>query len=389
MRYPARPRFFITALVVCLTLSTLWASTGFSAPMRVIYGFDREFPPFSYEDPGGKPVGFDVELVEAIFAEADVTLVTRPLQWDMIPLELSSGAITLTTGMVQTPQRERLFIFSDRGIFNLQIRLFTKTYKRFPALSMFRGQTVAVEKGSFQHRQLEAFGGINIKTFDSRGAGLQALFYDEVAAFAGAMPNTYYYINKLQYGAITTVGSPLAIVSLRLAVNRSRGDVLRLVNEGLAKVVASGEYDRLYRKWFVRELTREEVDILEKSAITGGVPAYVPYSSVGQGAAVLTATGKIITGCTVENADENLNISAIQGALANAVGQGEFEVVACALVNDKGVLLTPDKNDLQMLHEFNSGTLIVQKDSKGNSVTYMAMEFLRDPIFREVSAPVY
>ena len=387
MQHSIRRQLFSLALIACLSLA--WAGQAFSAPIRVIYGFDREFPPFSYEDPGGKPVGFDVELVAAIFAEADVTLVTRPLQWDMIPLELSSGAITLTTGMVQTPQRERLFIFSDRSIFNLQIRLFTKTYKRFPALSMFRGQTVAVEKGSFQHRQLEAFGGINIKTFDNRAAGLQALYYDEVAAFAGAMPNTYYYINKLQYGAITTVGSPLAIVPLRLAVNRNRGDVLRLVNEGLAKVVASGEYDRLYRKWFVRELTKEEMDIVTKSAITGGIPAYVPYSGIGQGAAVLTATGKVITGCTVENADETLNISAMQSALVNAVSQGEFEVVACALVDNMGNPLVPGDKDLQMLHEFNSGTLIVMNDSKGNPITRMVMEFMRDPIFREVSAPVF
>ena len=29
-------------------------------PVRVVYGFDREFPPFTYDEPGGQPAGFGI-----------------------------------------------------------------------------------------------------------------------------------------------------------------------------------------------------------------------------------------------------------------------------------------------------------------------------------------
>jgi|GEM_PF-147380 ABC-type amino acid transport/signal transduction systems, periplasmic component/domain len=373
-------------LFVCLCAFCgvfLGSHTAEAAPMRVIYGFDREFPPFSYEEAGGKPAGFDVDLVKAVFAEADVTLATRPLQWNMVPLELSSGAITVTSGMVKTPQRDKLFLFSERATFPLNIRLFTKVYRRFPGLSMFRGQTVAVEQGTFAHRLLEGYGGVNIKTFDTPAEGLRALYHDEVAAYCGPMPNTYYYINKLNYGAITSVGSPLAIVPMRIAVNRSRGDVARMVNEGLQRVVENGEYNRLFRKWFVRDLTNEELNIMVKSAAQGGIPAYVPYTQKGQGAAVLTATGKVFTGCTVENADNAQTITAMQNAVARAVGEGEFEIRAAVVVDAAGEVLTPTPSDLQALQEFGMGILVILQAEKGQYTTAMVAELHKTPVFRE------
>ena len=194
----------LAAVNVCLL-----PSPGAAAPVRVVYGFDREFAPFTYEEAGGKPIGFEVELIDAIFNGADVTLAHRALQWERVPLELSSGAITLTTSMVRTEQRSKLFLFSELPSFPLQIRLFTKVYNRFPSAKMLRGQMVSVEKGTYQHRLLEAFGGINIKPFPNRADGLRALYNDEVVAYCAPMQNTYYYINKLNYGAIT----PWALLS--------------------------------------------------------------------------------------------------------------------------------------------------------------------------------
>lgn len=358
---------------------------AFSAPMRVVYGFDREFPPFSYEAAGGEATGFEVEIIEALFKEADVTLVKRPLKWDLVPLELSSGTITITTGMVKNPQSERLFLFSKKPTFPLQIRLFTKVYKRYPSLSMFRGQAVSVEQGSFQHRLLENFGGINIKPYTNRAQALEVLYYDAVSAFCGPAPNTYYYINKLNYGAITSVGSPLAIVHLRIAINRNRGDVVRLVDEGLERIINNGEYNRIYRKWFVRELSPKEQEVLIKSAQQGAIPAYAPYTNKVEGAAVLTATGKVFAACNVENADQKLNSSALSNAVAKSISEGEFEIIAASLVDSAGQSLDPDNEDLQVLFESGQGILVVKaKDDKSFS-SQMVLDLLSNPTFKEVT----
>ena len=73
-----------------------------------------------------------------------------------------------------------------------------------------------------------------------------------------------------------------------------------------------------------------------KAAMLGAVPAYAPYGQKGQGAAVLTATGKVYTACTVENADQPLTISALSGAVSRAVSEGEFELRAAVVVTPEG-----------------------------------------------------
>ncbi len=386
-RRALRPGFFSRAVLLLLALAVagvcLLPSRGAAAPVRVVYGFDREFAPFTYEEPGGKPVGFEIELIDAIFNDTEAVLLHRPLQWDRVPLELSSGVITITTSMVRTDQRSKLFLFSEKATFPLQIRLFTKLYNRFPSAALLRGQMVSVEKGSYQHRLLEEFGGINIKTFPNRTDGLRALYNDEVVAYCGPVQNTYYYINKLNYGAITTVGTPLGITEMRIAINRDRGDIKRMVDEGLERVVSSGEYDRLYRKWFVRELSDQERDIMLKAAMLGAVPAYAPYGQKGQGAAVLTATGKVYSACTVENADLSLTQSALRGAVSRAVSEGEFELRAAVVVDQQGNIQPVAPEELQVLYEFGRGVLILAEPEKGRFETSMVAQLLSNPIIRE------
>lgn len=378
---------FSRAVLLLLALAVagvcLLPAQGAAAPVRVVYGFDREFAPFTYEEPGGKPVGFEIELIDAIFNDTEAVLLHRPLQWDRVPLELSSGVITITTSMVRTDQRSKLFLFSEKATFPLQIRLFTKLYNRFPSAALLRGQMVSVEKGSYQHRLLEEFGGINIKTFPNRTDGLRALYNDEVVAYCGPVQNTYYYINKLNYGAITTVGTPLGITEMRIAINRDRGDIKRMVDEGLERVVSSGEYDRLYRKWFVRELSDQERDIILKAAMLGAVPAYAPYGQKGQGAAVLTATGKVYSACTVENADLSLTQSALRGAVSRAVSEGEFELRAVVVVDQQGNIQPVAPEELQVLYEFGRGILILAEPEKGRFETSMVAQLLSNPIIRE------
>jgi len=378
----------LCAALLTVVVALLLPGKAFSATdagnLRVVYGFDREFPPFTYEGPGGKPVGFEIELMQAVFQGSGVSLSFRPLQWDRVGIELSAGSITLTTGMVRTKNRERLYLFSRQPTLPLQIRLFTKIYNRFPALSLFKGQTVAVEQGSYEYRLLENYGGVNIKPFPNRVDGLRALYNDEVAAFCAPVQSAYYYINKLNYGAITTVGSPIGITEMRVAVSRDRGDVLRLVNEGMARVVESGEYDRLYRKWFVRELTDQERAVMLETAAKASIPSYVPYSKKIRGAAVLTATGKVYSACPVENADPALYLSALRAAVARAVANGDFELRAAVCVDNDGKAQKLDRNDLQTLYEFERGILVLQEKDGGGHETVMATTLLDKPVVKDI-----
>lgn len=76
---------------------------------------------------------------------------------------------------------------------------------------------------------------------------------------------------------------------------------------------------------------KELFDIAAKARLS----AYAPYSGFLVGAALLTADGKIYTGCNVENASYSLGCCAERTAIFKAVSEGEREFSAIAIAGGK------------------------------------------------------
>ncbi|NNE19802.1 MAG: cytidine deaminase [Myxococcales bacterium] len=69
--------------------------------------------------------------------------------------------------------------------------------------------------------------------------------------------------------------------------------------------------------------------------------AYAPYSSFAVGAAVLSESGRVFTGCNVENASYGATICAERAALSAAVTAGERELVALVIVSGAKSAIPP------------------------------------------------
>lgn len=74
---------------------------------------------------------------------------------------------------------------------------------------------------------------------------------------------------------------------------------------------------------------------LMKLAEEARMLAYAPYSNFLVGAALLTASGKVYTGCNIENAAFSPTNCAERTAFFKAVSEGEREFVAIAVVGGK------------------------------------------------------
>lgn len=89
--------------------------------------------------------------------------------------------------------------------------------------------------------------------------------------------------------------------------------------------------------------------------------AYAPYSNHKVGAALVGKSGKIYTGCNVENAAYSPTNCAERTAIFKAVSEGEREFTAIAIVGGIGdklsQLCAPCGVCRQVLSEFASGDL--------------------------------
>ena len=85
--------------------------------------------------------------------------------------------------------------------------------------------------------------------------------------------------------------------------------------------------------------------------------AYAPYSNYAVGAALLARSGKIYTGCNVENAVYSLTVCAERAAVFKAVSEGEHEFDAIAVVTDNGG--SPCGSCRQVLAEFGLDTRVL------------------------------
>lgn len=93
--------------------------------------------------------------------------------------------------------------------------------------------------------------------------------------------------------------------------------------------------------------------------------AWVPCSRFPVGAAVLTRSGKIYTGCNIENASSGATVCAERTAIFKAVSEGDREIVAVAVIADTPNVCTPCGICRQVIREFGEEIAVIMGNLKG------------------------
>ena len=91
--------------------------------------------------------------------------------------------------------------------------------------------------------------------------------------------------------------------------------------------------------------------------------AYAPYSNFKVGAALLCRSGKVYTGCNVENAAYSPTLCAERVAFGKAISEGEKDFVAIAVVGNTSPC-TPCGVCRQVMAEFCKKDFLIHTEGK-------------------------
>lgn len=374
-------RAAICLVFVLAALSGAWPA---GAVDTVVYGFDKNFLPYSFVRTR-ESVGFEVDLLEAIFDDSGMKLEKRPMEeWERVQAELSSNTLQISSGMTRTELRQKLFIFPERENLTLRGRFFTRKEDRKPLAEDLRGQSVAVKKGSVYHTRAQNFGGFKVYAYENDEAALKAMWMGETVAYFGPDKTAYWYVEQEGLDGVAAVGRPVDETHMFFAFYKGQTALRDFVNKRLGELRRNGVYDRIYRKWFVPELTPEERDGMIEAAKQASRKSFAPYSGKHTGAAALSRTGEIYTGCSIESHAPISGVSALQAAISAAVAAGDTELRAVVLTDGNGSVRCPGAPLRPLLQEFGRGLLVLVEPEPGE---YDSIMISRLTPFSEHSSP--
>jgi cytidine deaminase len=122
-----------------------------------------------------------------------------------------------------------------------------------------------------------------------------------------------------------------------------------------------------------REAAGKQRERLLRTARGAMKKAYAPYSRFRVGAALLTTTGKVFSGCNVENASYGMTNCAERTAIFSAVAQigPKLEICAIAVVNDHGVPCSPCGACRQVIYEFGPDAIVFFQGADGEKQAHI------------------
>jgi cytidine deaminase len=126
-----------------------------------------------------------------------------------------------------------------------------------------------------------------------------------------------------------------------------------------------------------RKLSKAIEKELKVQARLASLFSYSPYSKCRVGAAVLTKSGRIYTGCNIENASYGATMCAERVAIYKALSVGDCKLVAIAIFHDGKELFLPCGICRQVVSEF-SKNLIIYCDCMDEEKTSSIKELLPD-----------
>ncbi|SCZ81757.1 transporter substrate-binding domain-containing protein [Acidaminobacter hydrogenoformans] len=222
---------------------------------RLTIAGDKSFPPYEYVDDEGEYRGFNVDLMRALSIEMGIEFRLLPMDWVEAYQALENGSIDAIQGISFEGSREGVFEFSTPYLKN-SITTFVRSDNTYAVhLTDLKGKRVGVQRSDRAAYILAEIGEIELVFFSDLNQAMVKLIKNDIDAVVGDRLSGMYTIQKYRLqDRIKIIGDEYEASDYGMAVRKGNQELITLLNTGLESLKASGTYDKIYEKWFGKEV---------------------------------------------------------------------------------------------------------------------------------------
>jgi polar amino acid transport system substrate-binding protein len=249
----------LKASAVALAVSVAALAPAVAQELKV--GVAAEpYPPFSSPDASGKWVGWEIEFIDAVCAEAKVTCVVTPVAWDGIIPALTSKKIDAIMGSMSiTEERAKTIAFSDK-YYNTPASVIGPTAEKFEATADgLKGKILGVQVSTVAADYAKkhfASAVSEIKEYQTQDEANQDLAAGRVDAVIADLITLDAFLKSEQGKACCdlkgNVADDPAILGTGIGIGLRQEDTALKdkFNAAIKAVRANGTYDAISKKYF-------------------------------------------------------------------------------------------------------------------------------------------
>ena len=241
----------VTIAIVALLLPLGYLPGAATAKSDVLqFRGNSDFSPYEFINDKNEPDGYNVELTQAIARQLGLKVHIELGQWSDVRRELETDRIDALTGVLYSKERDEVFDFSIPHVV-ISYAVFVRKDSTFQNPMDLMGKEVVVVKNVYAHDWMTQNDFTpHVVTVARPEEALQLLSQGRHDCAVLARLHGLDLLRSLKIDNLKTIGPPVLTQKMGFAVKTGNADLLAKINEGLYLVQASGEYDRIYRKWF-------------------------------------------------------------------------------------------------------------------------------------------
>ncbi|HCM26935.1 MAG TPA: basic amino acid ABC transporter substrate-binding protein [Treponema sp.] len=223
-----------------------------SGKPKLVIAADATWPPMEFVDENKNIVGFGPDMIKAIAEAAGFEVEVKNTAWDGIFAGLAAGSYdAICSSVTITEERKATMDFTEPYINAGQILVVRKELQGVTVLADLVGKKVGAQIGTTGAIEISKVSGVELKSYDEVGLAYEDLANGRIDGVVADNPIAANFAlqNDKFKEKLKIVGKPFTDEWLGIAVKKGDTRTLALINDGLAKIKASGKLEELAGKW--------------------------------------------------------------------------------------------------------------------------------------------